>query len=67
MSEIKLLTRAQYDALPPYEQGYATYMQAEHKGADLPKTNPYPANSREALQWERGSFQAMLAVQDEED
>lgn len=66
MSSPNIPTRAEYDALTPYAQGYATYMYAEHQGADIPKTNPYSPDSREYKTWARGNFQAMLNVQDEE-
>lgn len=63
------MTRAEYDALPPFEQGYATYMWACHEGSQVPNKCPYDA-LREATQkaeFERGEFAAILAVQDLDD
>lgn len=60
-----LLSREEYDHLSPVEQGYASYMQAEWPGSRLPKTNPYPPDSREHAAWTKGQTRAAMHAQDD--
>jgi hypothetical protein len=60
-------TRAEYDKLKPYEQGYVTYMRASWPGARLPKRNPYPKGSKKAAEWTRGTLAAVLDVVDTQE
>lgn len=65
---MKLLTRAEWEKLSPFAQGYAIYMQEAHPGSELKGlTNPYPSGSTEAKEYDRGEFQATLDVQDGEE
>ena len=60
------LSRADWDAATPRQQGFITYMQAEWNKA-IPKKNPYPVNSKKHEQFQRGASQAVIFVQDEEE
>ena len=63
-----LITRAEYDKMPPYRQGFVVYMYGEWPGSELKGlTNPYPEGSTKADLWDRGNFQAMMAAQDSEE
>jgi hypothetical protein len=68
ISQNKLLTKAEYDKLKPYQQGYIHYMQEAHPGSELAGLpNPYSRDSKEHSQWDEGQMAAMLDVQDQED
>jgi len=61
-----LVTKAEYERLPPWEQGYAVYWQAEQPGSELKdcQENPYPPGSRERQAWDDGAEAAMIHAQD---
>lgn len=63
---MKLITKAEYDALTPYQQGYVCYMQACLLGSEIPDCCPYGKGTQEAEEWGRGSFAGILEAQDEE-
>ena len=62
-----LITKEEYDAMPPKSQGYVTYYQADWEGSKIPKVNPYAEGTPEAKDWNEGNFIAMLQVQDSEE
>lgn len=64
-----LITRAEYEKLPPRSQGYAVYMQAMHDGSELRsiEENPYPAGSSEHKEWDEGQMIGVLEAQDSEE
>ena len=57
----KKITRAVYDSLSPYNQGYASYMQAAWN-PEVPKKCPFKSDSQEAVQRADGQHAAYLAV-----
>ena len=59
-------TREQFDKAGPWAQGYVCYMQAAWN-PNVPDKNPYKDGEPEHEQFKRGSFQAMLDVQDGEE
>lgn len=63
------LTQAQFDALTPYQRGYAVYMLGSRSDEpNVPEEKcPYPAGSPDAAEWDSGQFQAMLTAQDSEE
>jgi hypothetical protein len=64
----ELLTKAAYDALSPWRQGYMHYMQEAQPGSMLAGTgNPYAAGTREHESWNEGQMQACLVAQDSEE
>ena len=68
MSDNKLYTKAEYDKLPPYEQGFIQYWQGEQPGSELKRARcHYPKESSERAEWDRGQLQATLAAQDGEE
>lgn len=69
MSELNLLTYAEYLTLSPASQGYAVYMQAEWPGSELKahENNPYALGSDEHAQWNEGAQVACMNVQDGEE
>jgi hypothetical protein len=67
MAETFTMTREEYDALTPLEQGYTTYMRAEWPEATIPKLNPYLKGSWQAGEWDKGAFAAYIEVLDTED
>jgi len=63
-----LITKAEWDALPPFSQGYVLYMQEEWPHSELKGlTNPYEPSSMESKKFDEGNFKAMLDAQDEEE
>jgi hypothetical protein len=63
-----LLTKAEYDKLTPFQQGYVIYMQAEWPGSELKGLDcHYPAGSKEDIQWHDGQLRATLSVMDSEE
>ena len=65
----QLITKAKYDRLPAWEQGYAVYWQAEQPGSELRdhQANPYPPGSAKRQAWDDGAEAACLHAQDSED
>lgn len=64
---MKLITPEEYKVLTPRQQGYVTYMQAEHDGSRIPKKCPYKIGSDECKQWGVGEFAGILEAQDCDD
>ena len=64
---MKLLTLEEFNQLTPQAQGYAVYMQAAWPDSPLKDENPYPAGTPEHLQFNNGSFAAMIDAQDDDD
>jgi hypothetical protein len=64
MVDEQRITKDFYDKLTPFEQGYATYFQAEWPNAEIPKECPYPQGSPEAIQFANGEQAAVVAVTD---
>lgn len=62
-----LMTREEFDKLPPRSQGFVSYMQAEWPGSDLPKACIYPEGTQPAEEWAAGAFAAALEAQDSEE
>lgn len=61
----KLISRREFDRLPPRAQGYAVYMQAEWPGSELRDMEcPYRQGTDERTEWEIGENIAMLEAQD---
>lgn len=66
--ERKLVTRADYDKLHPFAQGYVVYMQAEWPGSELKDCgNPYPLASDDHFEWAKGQALAVQHAQDSEE
>ena len=65
----KVLTKEEFEALDPYNRGYAVYMMGAR--ADQPNVpdekNPYPPGSQQQLAWIRGMTAAVLDAQDSEE
>lgn len=61
------MTREEYDALTPRQQGYTTYVRAEWPGAVIPKTNPHPPGSEAHREWQAGANIAYIEVLDSDD
>jgi hypothetical protein len=65
---MKLLTRAEWKKLPPFQQGWALYTQASWPGSELVgESCPYGLGSRERRQFFEGEQAAVLAAQDSEE
>lgn len=65
---VKLVAKAEWDAVKPYDQGYILYMQEDLPGSELKGlTNPYALGTKENKLFNEGNFQAMLDVQDGEE
>lgn len=63
-----LITLAEWKALTPFEQGYVLYLQEELPGSELKgQPCPYPADSPEYGEFQKGSMRATLAVMDGEE
>lgn len=67
MVDKERVTRAFYDTLTPFEQGYTSYYQAAWPDAEIPSKCPYPAGSQNAIDFAAGELQAMIAVMDTEE
>ena len=67
MVDKERVTKAFYDTLTPFEQGYTSYFQAHWPGAEIPKECPYQSDSQEAADFSRGESAAVLAVMDCEE
>jgi hypothetical protein len=53
--KVKLMTRAEYDRVSPYTQGYAVYWEGNHPESELHGlTNPYAEGTAERDAWDRG-------------
>lgn len=66
MADQQPLSRAEYDALAPEDQGVMSYWQGAWN-LDIPRENPYPVGSHAARLWDKGHFEAVLAAQDSEE
>lgn len=65
---MKLITKAEWDCMTPYAQGYCLYMQEEHPGSELKGLRcPYADGSLDALSFADGECAAMLEAQDSEE
>lgn len=60
------LTREQFTALTPREQGYASYMQSAWNPA-VPDDCPHEQATPEESEWKEGRFAAMIFAQDSEE
>ena len=60
------LTRAVYDTLSCFAQGYASYMQGTWNPA-VPNYRPHAAGTQMRAEWERGNAKAYQDVQDGEE
>ncbi len=67
MVDTERVTKAFYDTLTPFEQGFTTYYQAAWPGAEIPSECPYPAGSKEAADFAAGEQAAIIAVMDTEE
>lgn len=67
MSEVTLLSLPEYNALPPRQQGFVSYMQASRHGSALPDLNEYEDGTPEHEQWKAGRWAAYIACLDMED
>lgn len=68
MPLVKLITKAQWDKLTSWNQGYACYMLGSRPGSELKDiASPSRAGSVEHKDFLAGQFQAMLDVQDGEE
>lgn len=65
--ETKIISPEEYKKLSPYVQGYITYMKAEWPGWKIPKKNPHDPRTEDAIEWDRGAFEAYLVVLDSDD
>lgn len=62
-----LVTRAEWERMTPWEQGYALFWQAEQRGSELRGlTCPYAHGTPERAMFVRGEQAAMLDAQDSE-
>ena len=63
-----LVTRAEFEKLPPRTQGYVHYMQAAWPKSELRGVKcPYEPGTTEYLHWQGGEYAAMLEAQDGDD
>lgn len=64
----KLITLAEWHALPPFQQGWAIYMQGSWPTSELAKAkNPYAENTPKWMEFCHGERRAMLSAQDGEE
>jgi DNA-directed RNA polymerase subunit RPC12/RpoP len=64
----RLITRAEWQTLPPFRQGYAMYMQASWPTSELADVkNPYAKDSSEWTAFRQGEQRAVLDAQDGEE
>jgi len=64
----RLISRAEYDALNAFSQGYAVYWEGDQPGSELHGlTNPYAAGTPEHDEWNRGQVLATQNAQDSEE
>lgn len=63
----RLITRAEWNTLPPRQKGFVQYWQGDIKGSQLKfETNPYREGTKEFDEYQRGEQEAMLEAQDSE-
>lgn len=69
MSPRRVVTREEFEALPPFRRGWAVYMAGERDDQpNIPnEANPYPTGSVDADEWNRGQQVAMVQVLDSEE
>ena len=61
-----MLTKLEFDSLPPYPKGYAVYMLGARKDEpNVPRR--YKPNEDEREEFDRGERQAVLDAQDSEE
>lgn len=63
---VKPLTRAEYDALTPRQQGYASYMQGAWN-SNVPNFNDYRVGTKAREEFSRGEAAAMMEAQEGDD
>lgn len=64
----RLITRAEWEKLSPFRQGFALYMQGSWPTSELAGVkNPYDKTSDEWTEFRRGEQQAVLDAQDGEE
>lgn len=65
---MKTLTKEEFENLSPKDRGFAVYMMgAREDQPNIPdEDNPYPENSQEYEEWEKGNWQGYLLVLDSE-
>ncbi len=59
----EIVSRAEFDSLTPYQQGYVSYIQGQWN-PDVPNSQVYRRDTEAGKEFERGSFAAMLLIQD---
>ena len=65
---LKLMSKAEYDRVSPYTQGYAVYWEGDQEGSELKGlTNPYAAGTKAHDDWNRGQQAATQDAQDSEE
>lgn len=65
----RLVTLQEWQTLPPRQQGYVSYMQAELSGSELKnhQTNPYKSGTPAFRAFEEGVQRGVLEAQDSEE
>ena len=64
----KLVSRAEWKELPPFDQGYLLYMQGSWPTSELKRVrNPYTDGSAEWIEFRRGEQRAVQDAQDGEE
>lgn len=65
----RLHTWKEYQNLPPWEQGFVAYTEAEQEGSELRGRdgNPYHPDTRESDEWRAGQQSAIQFAQDSEE
>lgn len=69
MSKKEPMTKEEFEALNPFDRGFAAYMLgAREDEPNVPdEENPYSPDSIEFERWDAGQEQAVLAAQDSEE
>ena len=64
----RLITLAEWKKLPPFDQGYALYMQSSWPTSELAKAkNPYAEDSPKWIAFREGEQRATKSAQDGEE
>jgi hypothetical protein len=68
MAEVKLVTKAEWDGMDPFVQGYVVYMQGDLPGSELKRLrNPYQEGTNNHIKYNNGQAHAVLIAQDSEE
>jgi hypothetical protein len=66
--KLHLITKAEYDTLKPYTQGYAVYWEGSQPASELRGlANPYDDGTAAHAEWLRGYNAAALDAQEGDD